>query len=61
MVTALAESTILVLGRDAFLAAVTGHALAAAEAGRVAAAHLEDRDPGPPSRGPSGSADGRET
>jgi hypothetical protein len=57
-VTALAESTLLVLGRDAFLAAVTGHPAAAAEADRVVAARLEDRDPGPPPRGPSGPAEG---
>ena len=46
-VTALAESTLLVLRRDAFLAAVTGHPAAAAEADRVVAAHLEDRVSGP--------------
>jgi MFS family permease len=45
-VSALRESVLLVLGREAFLAAVTGHPVVAVEAGRVVEAHLGDRDAG---------------
>ena len=43
-VTALRESVVLVLDREAFLGAVTGHPVVAAEAGRVVEKRLGDRD-----------------
>ena len=43
-VTALRESVVLILDREAFLGAVTGHPVVAAEAGRVVEARLGDRD-----------------